>query len=199
MKYYNLLTGIASAALSTLSLSALAQDCCSGPYIGLQAGYSHTKYDLGAIVGENLDKDGAAGRAYVGYQFNQNLGLETGFALFSNVDLPRDFGDIKTAHWDLLLKVGTPIGNSGVRFDVKGGAAYIMSDFDAHDIARSSGFYDDSEKEIKPMAGVSLTTYLNRNVGVDVSYLHTFGDPKNGALGTPNVDLLTLGLSFQAL
>ncbi len=199
MKYYNLLSGIASTAILSLSVPAFALDCCSGPYIGAQAGYSHSGYDLGGVFGDNLGDDGAAGRAYVGYQFNQNIGLETGFTLFTNVDLPRDFGDIKTAHWDLLLKVGTPIGNSGFRVDLKGGAAYIMSDFDANDIAKSSGFNDDSEKEIKPVAGVSLSYYLNRNVAVDASYIHAFGDPKNGALGTPNVDLVTLGLSFQVL
>lgn len=196
MKYNNLLNGIASVGICALSVPAFAFENSSGPYIGAQAGLSHTSYDLGGIFDDNLDSNGAAGRAYVGFQFNQFLGLETGFAVFTNVDLPRDFGDIKTTHWDLLLKVGTPIANSGFRVDLKAGAAYIMSDFDANDIAVSSGWGDDSDKEIKPVAGLSVSYCINRNIAMDASYLHVFGDPQRGVLGTPNVDMLTLGISF---
>lgn len=194
---------LASIATIGFSLSALAQPVaqpsyydCAGIYIGAQGGYARTNYNLSSFIDEHVNKDGAVGRAYVGYQFNNLIGLETGFALYTNVDVPQDFGDIKTAHWDLLAKVGMPIGDSGFRVDVKGGGAYIMAKFDANDIANSVGLNDDKKKEFKPLAGASLSYKFNRNFAVDASYLHVFGGPKGDSLGTPNVDIATLGLSF---
>lgn len=190
-----LLMGAASIGLLGLSLPAFALLDCSGFYLGAQAGVSYSSYDLDSFLDEHLDNNGRVGRVYLGYQLNLFLGIETGFALFSEVDLPKDFGDIKTAHWDLLLKVGMPLGETGFRVDVKGGAAYFMADFDADDLANTVGFHDKEKKEYDPVAGVSLAFNFNKNFSVDVSYLHVFGDPKSGALGTPNVDMATVGFS----
>ncbi len=173
-------------------------NCCnkSGLYIGGQAGYAHADYDLGEFVNTHFRDDDFAGRIYLGYQFNENVGLESGFAMFTNSDLPADFGDIKTAHWDLLLKVGTPFGNSGFRGDIKGGIAHVMTDFDAGNLANSLDITDDSNRKIRAVAGAGISYNLNHNVAVDVSYLHVFGDPQNNAFSTPNNDMVTLGLSF---
>lgn len=191
-----LLVGAAAIGLLGLSLPSFALLDCSGFYIGAQAGVSHASYDLNSFLDEHLDKDGTVGRVYLGYQLNLFLGIETGFALFSEVDLPKDLGDVKTAHWDFLLKVGMPLGESGFRLDVKGGAAYFIADFDADDMAKTVGLHDKEKKEYEPVAGLSLAFNFNKNFAVDVSYLHVFGDPKSGALGTPNVDMATVGLSL---
>jgi len=191
-----ILTGVAAIGLVGLSLPSFALLDCSGFYIGAQAGISHSSYDLDHFLDEHLDKEGTVGRVYLGYQLNLFLGIETGFTLFSEVDLPDDFGDIKTAQWDLLLKVGMPIGETGFRVDVKGGAAYFMADFDADNMAKTVGLHDKEKKEYEPVAGASLAFNFNKNFAVDVSYLHVFGDPKSGTLGTPNVDMTTVGLSL---
>jgi OOP family OmpA-OmpF porin len=189
---------ISLAAVSTLGLSlpTFAVPDCSGVYIGGQAGYAGTNYNLSSYLDKHFNEDGYAGRVYLGYQFNQFLGLETGFTLLSDADLPKDFGDIRTTHWDLLLKAGAPLGDSGFRGDVKAGGAHVMTKFDASHVSESLGLNDVSNWKIKPVAGASISYNFNRNVAVDVSYLHVFGEPKGDSIGAPRSDLAMLGLSF---
>lgn len=86
-------------------------------------------------------------------QFNPNFGLETGFTMLTGAELPEDFGDVKTTHWDLLLKAGLPFGESGFRGDIKAGGVHVMTKFDANDVAESAGLHDISKWKIKPVAG----------------------------------------------
>ncbi|MDQ2994483.1 MAG: porin family protein [Pseudomonadota bacterium] len=195
MRTNNLLKAIVAAGALGLALPAFAENN-SNVYIGGQAGIAHTDYDLGQFLDKHFSDDGFAGRLYLGYQLNEYLGVETGFAMFADADLPLNFGDIKTTHLDLLLKVGTPFGRSGFRGDLKGGAAHVMSKFDAGNLAESLGVGDESNWEIRAVAGASISYNLNRNIAVDVSYLHVFGDPQNHAFSTPNSDIAMLGVSF---
>lgn len=205
-----LLVAVAAMGVMGCSLSTLAQPTygCPGIYIGAQAGWGHVNYkDLSSAVADvvgfsvdSADKDGVAGRAYLGYQFNQYLGLETGFAAFSEVDVPSDFGDIQTMQWDLLLRVGMPFGDSGFRGDVKAGAAYIFSRYDASNNAESFGLDDEHTNKIKPAAGASLSYTFCSNFSIDASYLHAFGNNHNdwaeGDRGVPSTDLVTIGVSY---
>lgn len=189
---------ITLAAVSTLglSLSTFALGDASGIYLGAQAGYTRSHYDLDAFLSEDFKKDELAGRVYLGFQLNQYLGLETGFTMLAGTNLPDGFGDVKTTHWDLLLKAGVPLGDSGLRADLKAGGAHVMWKFDASDVAKSVGLDDVSKWKIRPVAGASLSYCINRNIAIDASYLHVFGDPESSAFGAPTVDLAMLGASF---
>jgi opacity protein-like surface antigen len=202
-----LLVALAAASTLGLSVATFAQNGstigCPGVYIGAQAGWGNTDFDTDEFLSQNgfddsASQDGVAGRVYIGYQFNQYLGLETGFAAFSDVDLHNDIGEIQTTQWDLLVRIGTPFGDSGFRGDVKLGAAYIMTDFEAGDTAREGDFDDDSNNEIRAVAGASLTYNFCNNISVDVSYLHAFGNPDSddGDVSAPNTDLVTIGISY---
>lgn len=200
--------------LSVVALAAGALGLCSaayasqGFYIGGQAGYGQADYDVSNpnIPGVSLskDEDGIAGRAYVGYQFNQYFGVETGYTKFSDSTYKyKAFGQTiaevkaKTQQWDVLAKAGMPFGCSGFRGDIKAGAAYVMSDFDAS--AVGFGKNSDSENNWDPAAGASLTYNFNKNFAVDVSYLHTFGSgSSNHGNGNTNPDtnLATVGVSY---
>jgi hypothetical protein len=79
---------------------------------------------------------------------------------------------------------------------VKAGGAHVMTKFDASHVSESLGLNDVSNWKIKPVAGASISYNFNRNVAVDVSYLHVFGEPKGDSIGAPRSDLAMLGLSF---
>ncbi len=149
------------------------------------------------IFDHEVEDDISVARGYIGMQFTPFLGIETGFAGFSDVELPRRLGEVKTAEWDLLGKVGAPLGNTGFRADLKGGLALIMSRFDSENLSSNVNWHEKSENDIRWVAGGSLAYNFTRNFGVDVSYLHIFGDPKSGAFGTPNIDMLTVCLNLQ--
>lgn len=205
-----LLVAVAAMGVMGCSLSTLAQPTygCPGIYIGAQAGWGHVNYKglsdaVAEAVGfsvDSSDKDGIAGRAYLGYQFNQYVGIETGFAAFSEVDVPYDFGDILTTQWDLLLRVGMPFGDTGFRGDVKAGAAYVYSKYDASSNAESFGLDDERIHKIKPAAGASISYSFCSNISIDASYLHAFGSSDNdwaeGDRGVPSTDLVTIGVSY---
>jgi opacity protein-like surface antigen len=196
MRNNKLLTTLAAVSTLGLSLSTFALGDRSGIYLGAQAGYTRSHYDLDDFLHKDFKKDELAGRAYLGYQLNQYLGLETGFTMLAGTDLPHHFGDVRSTHWDLLLKAGAPLGDSGFRADLKAGGAHVMWKFDANDVAKSVGLDDVSKWKIRPVAGASLSYNINRNIAIDASYLHVFGDPSRSSFGPPTVDLAMLGASF---
>jgi opacity protein-like surface antigen len=184
---------IAGAALVCSSVYA---DPFTGVYVGGQVGYGSINSDH-HYWGNNSD-DGFAGRPYIGYQLNQYFGIETGYTFFSDNDHTWSDGlgnvlKLKTSvdQWDILLKVGMPFGCSGFRGDVKIGAADVMPDgkltLNGTEVASS---HDDDQWD--PAAGVGVSYFLNKNVAVDVSYLHTFGSGNQDF----DTDLVTLGVAY---
>lgn len=196
MRVNKLLTALAVATTLGLSATAFAVAGCSGIYVGGQAGYTRASYDLNKYFDKHFDKDGYAGRIYLGYQFNAFLGLETGLAMLSEVDMPKHFGDVSNTHWDMLVKAGAPLGESGFRADVKAGGVHVMSHFDTKDVAKSLGLDDVRSWKIRPVAGASVSYALNQNIAVDLTYFHVFGDPKHNSFSAPNVDMAMLGVSY---
>lgn len=191
-------------ALAAIGSIALSSSVCAmrtpNLYLGGQLGWGNTDYDVHQAFKHTHVKgahdNGVAGRAYAGFQFNPFLGLETGLAAFSDVDLPQHLGNIKTLQWDLLAKVGTPFGDSHFRGDLKGGAAKIFADFDAGRTAHDNEIHSKSHDVVRPVAGASLSYDFCNNVYMDLSYLHAFGDVDSGSKNfSPNTDLVTLGLS----
>lgn len=208
---------VALAAASTLGLSlstVAATGCntgCPGVYVGAQAGWGQVKYRDNHSRRRHHDNDngGFAGRAYLGYQFNPYIGLETGVAGFFDNDHHhgRRHGDShkNVGQWDLLARVGTPFGDSQFRGDLKAGAAYLFNGHDNH-------HHGHDNDRVIPVAGASLGYSFCQNVMVDVSYLHGFGtshdhhhrgyrDDEQGRRHHDNnrvksTDLVTLGVSY---
>ncbi len=213
------IAAIAAGALTVCSMAYADQFnngfIPAGFYAGLQGGYGETDYGdnfLHAFNAANgsVDEDGIAGRGYVGYQFNPYIGVESGYTRFSDNTYRINYSDsagnaahvdtkFETQQVDALLKVGMPFGCSGFRGDLKGGAAYIMSDASADVSASSSSqsaaeTVSKSEDTLVPAAGASLSYNFNKNLAADVSYLHAFGKSK---LDSPSTDFVSLGLSYH--
>jgi hypothetical protein len=189
---------IAVAAMSTLGLAlpSFAQYGYSGVYLGGQFGYGNTHYDDSQFKGVDTREDGAAGRLYLGNQFNPYIALELGGTIFSYADLDHDYGDVKTWQLDLLFRFGAPIWCTGLRADVKIGAATVFTDFDPTPAGKTFGLHKESHIETNPAAGASVSYYINRHIAVDLSYLHVFGTPKSNDDHGAIIDLTTLGISY---
>jgi len=190
---------IAGAALVC---SPVYADSLTGVYVGGQVGY-------GAVSNNNHwwsdnNDDGFAGRPYIGYQFNQYFGIETGYTFFSEnkntwsnswgVDITRKD---RVEQWDILLKAGMPFGNSGFRGDIKVGAADVMPNTDWSWSGNSSwnsswGTRDHDDDQWDAAAGVGVSYFLNKNVALDISYLHAFGSDNCN----PDTDLVTFGVAY---
>lgn len=195
MTKMNYFIAVAVCSTLTLSLPSLAIPGFSGLTLGGQVGYAHDEYNMKAFFDKEYSNNQTVGRIYAGYQFTPFMGLETGFSMISEAKLPRDLGEVSTANWDLLLNVGLPLGGTGFRFDLKGGAAYVVSNFDASDAAKHHhNFEDDSRGEFKPEIGASLSFNLNEYVAIDATYLHIYDDPRSNRLNTPCTDLALVGL-----
>lgn len=169
---------------------------CSGVYLGGQFGYGHVHYNRDAFFGVGAHDSDIAGRVYFGNQFNQYVGLELGAALYSNVELDSDFGHIRTRQLDLLLKLGAPFGYTCFRGDVKLGGVVTFTDIKPTDAGKAFGFENDSVTEVRPVAGAGASYNFTQNIAMDVSYLHVFGNPTSESHPAPNIDFITLGLSY---
>lgn len=168
----------------------------SGVNVGLQFGYGNTSYNKALFSRLDIREDGIAGRIYLGNQFNQYVGLELGGVFYTETDLTHDAGRIRTEQLDLLLRLGSPIFCSHFRADLKLGAAVMFIDIDPTDVGRAQGIAHEFSTETRPAAGISFAYNFNRNIAMDVSYLHVFGNRKSDSHQAPDTQLATLGLSF---
>ena len=196
MRNNKLLTTLAAVSTLGLSLSTFALGDPSGIYLGAQAGYTRSHYDLDAYLGEDFKKNELAGRVYLGYQLNQYLGLETGFTMLAGTDLPDGFGDVRSTHWDLLLKAGAPLGDSGFRADLKAGGAHVMWKFDANDAAKSVGLDDVLMGKSGLLQVLALVIISTGILPLTLLIFMFIGDPSRSSFGPPTVDLAMLGVSF---
>lgn len=179
--------------------SSAYADSLTGVYVGGQVGWGDPSY---SDHWGSTDEGGVAGRPYVGYQFNQYLGVETGYTFFSDNTYHIDAWGmtfdkkISTEQWDVLLKAGMPFGNSGFRGDVKVGAADVMPDVRW---SGDTGSWNDTWRHNKNddrwdvAAGAGVSYFLNKNVAVDLSYLHAFGSNGNCS---PDTDFVAVGVSY---
>lgn len=185
-------------------------DTGAGFYVGGQLGYGGADYGSGIKNAFNVypihsnDEDDLAGRVYVGYQLTKIFGIETGYTIFSDNTykgqsangLTTSKSRLETQSIDLLATVGTPLTYEGFGATLKGGAAYVMSDYSHSGNGSDAGFRpaDSSNDRFAPAAGASIFYKLPYNTAVDISYLHIFA-PAN--LAAPETDLVTLGLSYR--
>jgi len=185
-------------------------DTGTGVYVGGQLGYGSADYGSGIKNAFNVysvhsnDEDDLAGRFYIGYQLTKIFGIETGYTIFSDNTykgqsangLTTSKSRLETQSIDLLAAVGTPLTYEGFGATLKGGAAYVMSDYSHSGNGSDAGFRpaDSSNERFAPAVGASVFYKLPYNTAVDISYLHIFS-PANVA--APEADLVTLGLSYR--
>ncbi len=125
------LTGVLLGAL--LASSAMAEEGGnrSGLYIGAgmgNAGYSDS--DLSLLIGGSEIDDKASGvKAYLGYQFNNVIGLELGYADYGKYEATNPASDYSytATSYSLAANLGYSFWNSQMRPFVNLGLAYLST------------------------------------------------------------------------
>lgn len=226
--------GVAATAAFGLCTGALAgspdQPNNSGIYVRGEAGYgwAASKSDqviafpagtiapLGVqptISTNNKKSHGFTGRVAVGYDFNQYLGVESGFTWFHPAYRTLTFvgapavagtttGSTKTSLYavDLMGKATIPFNNFYAF--VEGGAAYVHvkhSALSANFIGTPVNFWQSGSKGfVRPKVGAGIGYNISSNLAVDVSYARIFG---KGSITNPNylpnLNTTTVGLTYK--
>jgi len=208
---------LAIAALS-LSAAAIANDGAygvpsnpsfssdSGFVVGIQGGYGDNHWgdyspygSLSSFPGNNISTSGFAARGYVGFDFNQYIGLETGYTYLPTTDVTLFTGvpqfNIKSYAIDLLAKLSVPITNVFGLY-AKAGGSYLHSNF-SNSLAAPAG--DSSSSNIGPAFGVGAEYEVIPNLAIDLSWMR-FSGQSNQSVGEsyqPSPDVVLLGISYK--
>jgi OOP family OmpA-OmpF porin len=208
------------ALASALCAINTANAALPGIYLGGQLGWSNTHWGLrdipgvvsypdviptnalattGRLSGGSVDTNGLAGRAFLGYQFNDYWATEFGYSRFNNSDVrnayvlvPTTTGfvnlhaadqSIREYAVDAVAKGILPLCNC---FGLYGklGAAYI----------NASGKLNNNANHINPTFGLGLSYDVTPNVPIDVSWNRI---QKVGSSQIPSTDLVTLGVGYN--
>lgn len=173
------------------------QPIYSGFVIGIQGGYAETHWDnvldFLKVIPNTTDSDsGFAGRAYLGYDFNQYFGLETGYVYLPNATfninsanfLPLSDGSLRTSGKitnyaiDLLAKLSVPLVD-GFGLYAKAGGAYFHSKFSDGALIlgdNNVGGFQTSANHIGPAFGVGAYYEIIPCLNMDLSWMHYSGD-----------------------
>lgn len=134
---------LAAVALAAVSSAALA--AAPGAYVGAGIGYGRLeqanafpKGTVPSTVKTSQQKGNVEGRAFVGYNFNQNFGVEGGYNYVGDATVKANTvkgitpaGSFKYTNQiqtgDLVAKAYLPISDSGFNLYALGGAAYVHS------------------------------------------------------------------------
>ncbi|MBU0455621.1 MAG: outer membrane beta-barrel protein [Pseudomonadota bacterium] len=207
-----LLSGAAYAAAPSLMGAPASQDR-SGVYMGIQLGYANLNYDKSWVKKEmklpdgtepneigGITDSGFAGRAYLGYGFNQYFGAEVGYVYlpqvkikdvkYSSVDT---FDDTKfnQSIVDLFVKGTYPFDN-GFSVYGKAGAGYVHRGNMTTKYSGASTKLKGSDNKTLPALGVGASYNFTKQFYADVAYTRYF---KSGDLQA--IDLIVAGVGYQ--
>lgn len=170
----------------------------AGFVIGLEGGYADTHWDNLESNAVSVSGTGFAGRAFLGYDFNQYFGVETGYIYLPTAEFRGKDGtpfanmaeDINNYAFDLLGKISIPV-TSGLKLYAKAGVGYLHSG--------TALFNDDSTSHVGPAFGVGAGYEVVPNLTINLSWMRYSGDGKLNGNGNyqPNPDAVLLGLSYK--
>lgn len=205
------------AALLAASAPAFAQT--PGLYGGISVGQSEV--DVGNlerdavsafegaanVTSSSVDDTATAYKAYIGYRYNANFGIEAGYANIGKAtgklglaegELTGTLkGEVKS-HATFVDLVGfMPISDSFTVFAKVGGAyAYTKLKVSFTD---ADGEVSDSESdgEVVPKAGLGLEYNLSKTIGLRAEYEKYFDVGDKNKTGEADADIWTVGLRFN--
>jgi len=128
------LTGVLLGVLLASSVVAEEGGNRSGLYIGAgvgNAGYSDSDLSL-TISGSNVDDKASGVKAYLGYQFNNVIGLELGYADYGKYEATNPLSDYaySATSYSLAANLGYSFWNSQMRPFINIGLAYLSTKHD---------------------------------------------------------------------
>lgn len=201
---------LSTTVLSVSALAAMTANAAApGVYVTGQVGYADTH--LESKLSKDLSNNGLAGRAAIGYQFNQNFAVEAGYLQLSGSKVNANVPKLKVKVFDPNLKlkqnaidlVGKGILPLANNINVYGklGVAYITTDFTGNGkIPGASVTVDLNETasiakhKWAPEAAIGVSYDITPNVSLDASWTHIqpLGNNKPG-----NIDFAALGVGYN--
>lgn len=204
---------LSTTVLTVSVLGAMAANAAApGVYVTGQVGYADTHMD--SKVSKHLSNNGLAGRVALGYQFNQNFAVETGYLQLSGSKI--DLGSAHIPDTELVTQGTLKLRQSAIDFVGKGiipisnnvnvygklGVAYINTNFegtattpgkptitaDLNDAAHIA------KHKWAPEAAVGVSYDITPNVSLDTSWTHIqpLGSNKPG-----NIDFVAVGVGYN--
>lgn len=179
-----------------VSSVGLADDIfISGPYVGVQGGWTDMHYSgPDYLLSSNSIKDQKfGGRIYGGYAFSEFIAAELGYDYFGTPKIKHDptgnEQDFIQQGLDLTGKVTVPL-DYGISFFGKIGLDWVHRDA----VESRSGYFAerDSNNKIVPAVGLGFGYTFNLNWAADLSWTKTFS---NGSL--PKMDFFAVGIAYR--
>jgi opacity protein-like surface antigen len=187
----------APVPVATASPYADSSFNAAGFVIGLEGGYADTHWDNLAVTHLSISDSGFAGRAFLGYDFNQYFGVESGFIFLPDAKFSVDNIDadakIRNYAIDLLAKVSVPV-TSGFKLYAKAGAGYFNSKLSSS----LPGEEGQTNSHVGPAFGVGAGYEVVPNLTINLSWMRYSGHGKVFSDNyQPNPDVVLLGLSYK--
>ncbi|TLY47327.1 MAG: hypothetical protein E6K54_06850 [Gammaproteobacteria bacterium] len=204
---------LSTTVLSISALAAMTANAAApGVYVTGQVGYADTHLD--SKLGKDLSNNGLAGRAAIGYQFNQNFAVEAGYLQLS--DSKVQLNAYKVPNTPLVADAKLKLQQNVIDFAGKGilplttninvygklGVAYITTDYTAHGKIPGipaatldlNGEANIAKHKWAPEAAIGVSYDITPNVSLDASLTHIqpLGNNKPG-----NIDFAALGVGYN--
>lgn len=200
---------VAALALSA-SVSAFAAN--TGTYLGLGLGASRLNTpNLNpnySGVSYKQDRGGLGERFFAGYNFNQYVGAEMGFANYaqSKYTFSVPGAGVQAKYnmkaLDLVAKGYLPVSNSGFNVYALGGIALVSSNVKISETGDAVSSLDSSNtttRKVRPVVGLGTSYDINSNVTTALEYSHIqgTGNVKTSNKAIPNADMISLNVSYN--
>lgn len=170
-----------------------------------RADYGNTLKDFVKLAPSySTHQGGFAGRAFVGYRFNQYIQTEFGYDYFPNNKYEASAGSQsvtfkeKTQAIDLIAKGMLPLGN----FDLfaTAGGAYVWSKVTGSSNVPGFTIGDAKKSQLRPTYGAGVAYNINPNVAIDASWKQIYGSKTTASdtsLKTPMINYFGLGVTVH--
>lgn len=188
------------AIISIAAFSSIASAAKPGSYLGAGLGLSQLRASDN-IIGVTTSKQvrGLGERGFVGYNFNEYLGLEAGLSHYAPSIFKNNL--VKETHslnaLDVVTKAYLPLADSGLNIYGLAGIAYARSVVEVKALNNTHSITN----KVRPKYGVGVSYDIpqsNWGTNVEWSRIQGVGNMKtNAAKAIPNADMLSLNIAYK--
>lgn len=212
---------ILSVFLCFSALANITYAANPGVYFGAGLGLSKLMttddypfdYTVGTQGEASKERGGLGGRVFIGYNLNQYLGLEGGYAGYaaSKYNATVDHSSSSLSYglkaFDLVAKAYLPVSDSGFNLYALGGAALAtdVTRYNDGGVPAASGYTLPASgaslvrHKILPVYGAGIGYDFSKAVSANIEFSHLkgWGNTDTNAQAIPSANLLTLNFSYH--
>ncbi|MFZ2315653.1 MAG: outer membrane beta-barrel protein [Gammaproteobacteria bacterium] len=193
----------------SMVLSSAAIAANEGGYAGLGIGTSRLEYLDNLDIGYTYTKDtgGVGGRIFAGYNFNEYIGLESGFTTYANTTYNINSYFVqsqiksKLTALDVVVKGYLPVADSGFDLYALAGGAVVYSKLDVSAWNAYVSNYDSSTNTVlRPKFGLGVSYSLPSTpivASVEASRIFGQGNVNTDKNAVPNADMISFNLAYS--